>query len=288
MRTVFSRRAVVGSGSMLMLALAAPAVWAQGQGLLARLQAAKKVKVGFANQPPFSALNPDGSVTGIAPTISKQIMTRLGVPQMEGVIATYGELVPGMQAGRWDFVSASLTINKQRCAQVKFSDPIVFDGTAIVSLKGAMPNPPKLLAEIVRDKIVIGVQSGGANSRAALAGGIDQANMLQFPNDASIIDGLIAKRIQVAFGSNSSLKVAYGMRNLDVVVTYPVADGPANGSGCAFRPDDTDLYAAYQRELRAMKVAGEYQLILKQFGFDAPPPEQLNMSAEQACEAAIG
>jgi polar amino acid transport system substrate-binding protein len=191
-----------------------------------------------------------------------------------------------MQAGRWDFVSASLTINKMRCAQVKFSDPIVFDGTAIVSLKGALPNPPKLVADIVRDKIVIGVQSGGANSRAALAAGVDQANMLQFPNDASIIDGLIAKRIQIAFGSNSSLKVAYGMRNLDVVVTYPVADGPANGSGCAFRPDDTDLYDAYQRELRAMKASGEYQQILKQFAFDPPLPEQLNMTAEQACQLA--
>jgi polar amino acid transport system substrate-binding protein len=288
MRGLISRRAVIGSGSALVLALAARPLPAQGQGLLARLQAAKKVKVGFANQPPFSALNPDGSVTGIAPTISKQIMTRLGVPQMEGAIATYGELIPGMQAGRWDFVSASLTINKQRCSQVKFSDPIVFDGTAIVSLKGALPNPPKLIADIVRDKIVIGVQSGGANSRAALAAGVDQANMLQFPNDAAIIDGLLAKRIQVAFGSNSSLKVAYGMRNLDVVVTYPVADGPANGSGCAFRPDDTDLYDAYQRELRAMKASGEYQQIMKQFGFDPPPPEQLNMTAEQACQVAIG
>ena len=283
-----SRRAMLGSASAVLLGFAASSSQAQGQGLLARLQAAKKVRVGFANQPPFSALNPDGSVTGIAPTISKQIMTKLGVPQMEGVIATYGELVPGMQAGRWDFISASLTINKQRCSQVKFSDPIVFDGTAIVSLKGALPNPPKLLAEIVRNKVVIGVQSGGANSRAALAAGIDQANMLQFPNDAAVIDGLIAKRIQVAFGSNSSLKVAYGMRNLDVVVTYPVPDGPANGSGCAFRPDDTDLYTAYQRELRAMKASGEYQQIIKQFGFDAPPPEQLNMTADQACEVAVG
>lgn len=283
-----SRRVIIGSASALLLGFASWSAPAQGPGLLARLQAAKKVRVGFANQPPFSALNPDGSVTGVAPTISKQIMTKLGVPQMEGVIATYGELVPGMQAGRWDFISASLTINKQRCSQVKFSDPIVFDGTAIVSLKGALPNPPKLLSEIVRDKTVIGVQSGGANSRAALAGGIDQANMLQFPNDAAVIDGLIAKRIQVAFGSYSSLKIAYGMRNLDVVVTYPVPDGPANGSGCAFRPDDADLYAAYQRELRAMKASGEYQQTIKQFGFDPPPPEQLNMTAEQACEAAIG
>ena len=47
---------------------------------------------------------------------------------MEGAVATYGELVPGMFAGRWDFVAASLTITKERCGQVLFSDPMSFEG----------------------------------------------------------------------------------------------------------------------------------------------------------------
>jgi polar amino acid transport system substrate-binding protein len=233
---------------------------------------------------PYSALNPDGSVTGIAPTLAKTIMGRLGVPEMEGVIATYGELVPGMQAGRWDFVAASLTITKQRCAQVKFSDPIVFEGSAIVSLRGSLPNQPQLVADLAKQKLVIGVQAGGANSRAALAAGVEQSNMLQFPNDAAVIDALVAKRIQVAFGAQSSLKIAYGMRNLDVVVTFPVADDPANGSGSAFRPTDTDLYDAFQRELRAMKASGEYLKVAREFGFDTPA-NLIQVTAEQACAA---
>jgi len=67
-------------------------------------------------------------------------------------------------------------------------------------------------------------------------------------------------------------------------VTYPVPDGPANGSGCAFRPSDTDLHEGFQRELRAMKASGEYLQITRQFGFDTLP-ELMAMTAEQACAA---
>jgi len=135
MISVNRRQILTGVAATVALGVVAkpqPARAAAGQGLLARLQAEKKVRVGIANQPPFSALNPDGSLTGAAPTISKAILERLGIPEMEGFIATYGELIPGMLAGRWDFVSASLTITKPRCAQVLFADPLIYDGAAII------------------------------------------------------------------------------------------------------------------------------------------------------------
>src|SRR5262245_56503938 len=110
MNTDWTRRRVVALGAAALIAptLFVPRTTAaqgqgQGHGLLARLQASKKVRVGLANQPPFSALNPDGTLTGVAPTISQMIMRRLGITEMEGFIGSYGELVPGMLAGRWDY-----------------------------------------------------------------------------------------------------------------------------------------------------------------------------------------
>src|SRR6202035_1756020 len=112
MNEVWTRRRAVASSAA---ALIAPALFAprptlaQGHGLLARLQASKKVRIGIANQLPFSALNPDGTLTGVAPSISQIVMRRLGITEMEGFIGSYGDLVPGMQAGRWDYISACLT-----------------------------------------------------------------------------------------------------------------------------------------------------------------------------------
>lgn len=253
-----------------------------GQGLLARLRAAKKVRIGIANQPPFSALNPDGTMTGAAPAIAKLIMGRLGIPEMEGFIATYGELIPGMQAGRWDFVGAALTITAARCTQVLFADPLVFDGAALVWSKGTTAPVPTRIADIAKLGVAMGVEAGGADLRASLAAGMSPANIRQFSNDPSILDGLLAKRIDYAVMSHSPLKGLFQQRNLDLNVVYPLPDDPPHGASCAFRTVDTDLHDAFQAELRAMKASGEYLTVIRQFGFDTPP-QLMSVTAEQAC-----
>src|SRR5258708_4743147 len=118
------RRVIAGLAGGLVLPRLALAQAPGGQGLLARLQAAKKVRVGVANQPPFSALNPDGTLSGVAPTVSQMVLKRLGITEIEGYIGTYGELVPGVLAGRWGFISACLTVTQPRRQPGQYSDPL--------------------------------------------------------------------------------------------------------------------------------------------------------------------
>src|SRR5260221_9720960 len=114
--SLMTRRHVLGgAGAIVLVGTAlgemaghAAAQTADGQGLLAKLQAAKKVRVGIANQPPYSVLNPDGSVSGMGPEITRVILDRLGITGIEAFIGSYGELIPGMLAGRWDFIAACL------------------------------------------------------------------------------------------------------------------------------------------------------------------------------------
>jgi polar amino acid transport system substrate-binding protein len=254
--------------------------------MLTRLQAAKVAKVGIANQPPFSALNPDGSMTGIAPSMAQAILERLGIPKMEGTIATYGDLIPGLFAGRWDFVAASLTITKERCTQVLFSDPLSFEGPSIVSVPGRFPEQPKTLAELVKMKAKIGVPSGGAQFNAIQQAGVLPENIAQFPNDSALVDGLFANRIQYGWMSHLPIVGLVRRRNLKLDIVFPVADSSAPGAANAFRMEDTDFYEAYQKELRAMKASGEYLKIANEWGFEIPP-ELMNTTAAQQC-AAVG
>jgi polar amino acid transport system substrate-binding protein len=254
----------------------------KSQGLLAKLQAAKKVRIGFPNQPPFSALNPDGTVTGAAPTITKTIMQRLGIPGIEGFLASYGELIPGMMADRWDFVSAALTITKARCAQVRFGDPIIFDGDNIVAIKGHPGPMPKRLSELAKGGFVVGAPAGGADVKALLAAGVTLDNIRQFTNDPSEIDALLAKRIDFGVMSPSGVHQMIKQRNLDLEITYPVEDDPPRGSACAFRLQDTDLHDAYVTEMRKMRASGELIAILNSFGYESTI-EQLSTPVDQLC-----
>jgi polar amino acid transport system substrate-binding protein len=284
MNRLTRRRVVLGAVGAMATGEMCRKVWAQpasGKGLLAKLQAAKIVRVGVANQPPYSALNPDGTLSGAAPDFTTTIMGRLGIPKIEGFIGSYGQLIPGMLADRWDFVSACLTITLPRCEQVLFCDPLVYDGDVIVSLKETDPNPPARLSDLTKKNVTIGVQAGGADLRAILAAGFPQDKVSQFTNDPAILDGLLAKRVQYVLMSGSPARSLIAQRHPDVAVVGPVLDTPARGSGCAFRKEDTDLYDAYQQELRAMKASGEFASILKKHDFD--PTDAVKMTAAQAC-----
>lgn len=281
-----SKRKVLATAGLiilqtLMTATLLPA-YAAGEGLLERLRTTKVARVGIANQPPFSSLNPDGTMTGIAPTIARLILQRLGINDMQGSIATYGELIPGMLAGRWDFVAASLTITRERCSQVLFSDPLSFEGNSIVSVPGRSLQHPKTMAELIRMNATVGVPTGGAQLRMLLAAGARSENILQFNTDPALIDGLIANRIQYGWMSHLPAVNMIRQRKLTLDVVFPVADATAPGAGNAFRRQDADLHAAYQKELRAMKASGEFLKIATGFGFEIPE-EFAHSTAEDQC-----
>jgi polar amino acid transport system substrate-binding protein len=259
--------------------------WAASSGLLDELRKAKIVKVGIANEPPYSSLNPDGSVTGLGPTVVQTILAKLSVPRVEGIVAPYGDLIPGLQARRWDIIGAVLSITKQRCTQVVYGDPIVWDGGAMAYIRGSVSPVPKSIGDLAQKGLTVGILTGSYLVPKSESLGVAAGKISQFPDNPSLIDGLVAKRVQIALSTYSSLRDLRKSRNDEFDISYPLPDDPPHGSGPAFRPSDTDLYDAYQRELRAMKRSGEFAKLSDRFGFNIPNG-MLNETAQQACASA--
>ncbi len=268
---LISRRTALFGGSVLLLTASSflPAS-AVGENLLDRLRRQKVVKVGIANAPPFSAMRPDGSMTGVGPTMARRVLERLGIPQMEGAIATYGELIPGMMAGRWDFIAAAMTMTKERCKQVLFADPMTFEGPCIVAAGTANPGRPQTIADLARLKVMVGALSGGAQYRQLVEGGVLLEKISQFANENNMIDGLIAGRVQFLYVTHLLITEVSKRRKIAFDVVFPVSDAAAPGASNVFRQEDVEFHAAYQRELRALKTTGEFQEMARQFGFEIP------------------
>ena len=267
---------------------AARAIGAQAQPAATSLEQLRKagvIKIGIANQPPYSGLNPDGTITGLAPTVVQLIMGRLGVPKVEGIVAPYGQLIPGLQAARWDMIGAVLTITKERCQQVAYADPITDDGGAFGFIPSVLADAPKTIVEAGQKRLKIGILTGSYLAQKLQSANVPISDISQFADNPSLIDGLAAKRVQVALSTYSSLRDLKKARNNLFEIKYPIPDDPPHGGSPAFRPGDTELYQAFQRELKAMKKSGEFAKLAEQFGFDALP-ELLEMTAEQACSAA--
>jgi len=279
----FTRREAIGVLAIGSTFAWAPGAWAQAGTSLDQLRKAGVLKIGIANQPPYSGLNPDGTVTGLAPAVVQTIMGRLGVPKIEGHIAPYGQLIPGLQAGRWDMIGAALTITKARCEQVRYADPIVFDGGSIAYAPGTPA--PKSIEDAGKQGLKVGMLTGSYLLQSAQKLGVPAANISQFQDNPSLMDGLAARRIQIAISTYSALRDLRKARNNAFDIVYPLPDDLPHGSSGAFRPGDTEFHAAYQAELKKMKQSGEFLKLSQQHGFEVPAGS-LNMTADEACAKA--
>ena len=276
-----TRRMVVAGLSLPLLVRPS---FAQSAVTLDQLKRAGVVRVGLVNQPPYSGLNPDGTIGGFVPTLVQKIMEKLGVPKIEPYVATYGELIPGLQAGRWQMIAAAFRLTKERCAQVAFTDPVTFDGGAIAYVASKTPTPPKSIKELAAGDAMIGVLQGSYLIKLATEQGVPQSRISQFPNNPAIIDGLTAGRVAAAISTNASLRQLQTQRGgFDIV--YPLQEDPPVGSAPAFALGDTELHAAFQTELRALQKSGELVAMAKEFGFDPPPAHLDGITAEKACAA---
>lgn len=249
---------------------------------LADLKSAGVIKMGLANQPPYSSVAPDGTVGGFVPAIIQQVMEKIGIPRIEASVASYGQLIPGLQAGRWQMIGAAFRLSKERCAAVMFTDPVVFDGGALAFQEGRVSNSPAAIESLASTDGSVGILQGSYLVRLAVSLGVAQDRILQFPDNPALIDGLLAKRVQVAISTNSSLRDLQKQRG-GFEIQYPLADDPPVGSAPAFALGDDELHAAFQRELRAMRASGELDKLAAQFGFEPPPDALRSISAEDAC-----
>ncbi len=94
------------------------------------------IRVGFANENPYAFAKPDGTLSGEAVEVARAVFEDMGIGEMEGILTEFGSLIPGLQAGRFDVITAGMYVNPNRCEQVLFADPEYKIGEALIVAAG--------------------------------------------------------------------------------------------------------------------------------------------------------
>ena len=255
-----------------------------GNDLLSKVKKAGVINIGLANDPPASIMNPDGSVSGQGPVTVQKIMAKLGVPKVHGIVATFGDLVPGLQAGRWDMIGGVISVTKARCAIVQYTDPFQFNGMEIAWYPQVVSQAPTSIGDVGKRGLIVGFNAGSAYIAIAKNLGVQDSKIQQFPDTAALLEALRTKRIQVIISDTGSLLLSpaqqakYPFQHLD----YP-PDGPFIAGALAFRKTDKSLYDAFESELKKMKDSGEFGQIAQQFGFPDIPADKQNLTPDDVC-----
>lgn len=154
-------------------------------------------RIAIANEPPFTAVGADGKVSGAAPDVARVIFEKLGVKEVVASISEYGAMIPGLQAGRHDAITAGLFMKPERCNAVAYSEPILCDAEAFALKKG---NPLKLTSyKDIADNpnAKIGAPGGGTEEKLALEAGVPRDRVIVVPDGQSGIKMLQDGRIDV-------------------------------------------------------------------------------------------
>src|SRR5690625_5034576 len=255
---------------------------------LERIQEEGKIVLAVADERPYSWIE-DGEGMGATVAMHDEIFSNLGVDDIELVEVDWNALIPGLNAGRYDAVSAGMSILPDRCAEAAFSDPEIMYTTTLMVADG---NPEGLsdLDSVVDkgDDVHLAVLAGGIEDGYADALGIDDVTKVDNAQDGMdvVASGRADAFAMTAISLNWMVDNNPDAGVETTEVFQAVIDGePDIGAGSTvFRKDDEDLLEAYNEELA--KITGDpdkYMDLVGEYGFteDNLPPEDL--TTEELC-----
>ncbi|MGC0142352.1 transporter substrate-binding domain-containing protein [Pseudactinotalea sp. Z1732] len=256
-------------------------------GTLAELQEAGSISVGFAGEEPYSYTDDSGELTGATIALHREVFASMGIETVEGTEVDWDALIPGLNAGRFDAVSAGMSILPERCEQASFSNPEIMYTTAFMVPEGN-PNDLHDMQDVQEAGVTFAAMNGAVEESYAQALGIDLMTV-NTPQDG--MDAVVSGRADVYALTGISLR-AMAENNPDqpVEVTEAfeaVVDGEIQvGAGATvFRDADTDLLDAYNEA--AAEIIGdpaEFERVLGPFGFTEAERPTDEVSTEMLCE----
>nr|WP_314876394.1 ectoine/hydroxyectoine ABC transporter substrate-binding protein EhuB [uncultured Pseudomonas sp.] len=225
-----------------------------------------KITIAIANEPPYTSLKEDGSLSGAGPDIDRAALKESGLDSFDGQTVPYGAMIPALQANRVGMVSSgALVIRPERCKAVIFSEPVICNSEAFLIHQedAGRFSTYKQVAEL---GLKVAALAGSVQERSALAAGVLRSNITNFPDGTSAVKMLQDKRVDVvALNDAGTIELQKKSGDSTLQVVFPVSDAPIGCAAAAFRKNDTDLRDKYNAGLKKMVASGEYQKIMDNY-----------------------
>lgn len=284
----------LGSGSE---PAAGPGTGGSESGGTTTLERAKQqgyVEVGFANEAPYAYATPDGRLTGEAVEVARAILKEMGITEMHGVLAEFRSLIPGLNARRFDMVTAGMFITPERCQQVAFANPEYKVGQAAAVAAGN-PHDIHSYEDIASNPdVTVAVMAGGVEHNYLTDGyNVPEDRILVLQDQPSALAALQAGRADVIVMTGPSLQRLLDETQPEGVERVqdfknPEIDGKeVVGYGAtAFRKEDKDFVEAFNEGLERLKKSGKLLEIIRPFGFtEAELPG--DVTADELCKGEV-
>lgn len=237
------------------------------------LDEAKKtrtIRIGYANEAPYSFATPAGVLTGEAPKVATAVLAKMGITELQGVLTEFGSLIPGLQAGRFDIIAAGMFITPKRCAQILFSEPSYGIGQQLLVKKGNPKNLKDYDSLKANKDLKLALLAGGVEVDYAKLAGLDRSQLLILPDLASQVKAVQGSRADAvastAFAISDIASKAEGVEALQPFGTVAGKSVKGHG-GFGFRKADKDLQEEFNKHLKDYIGSKQHLADVTSFGF---------------------
>jgi polar amino acid transport system substrate-binding protein len=153
-----------------------------------------KITVAYIEEPPFGWKELERAATGADIDLANAVLRAIGITQIEHHLTTFSELLPGVEAGRWD-MNVPLFVTPERATKVAFSLPVwaIGDGFLVRAGNPKALNSYSALAQ--RDEARLGIIAGQVQHQTAMASGVSRGQIVIFERQADAIQAVLSGEI---------------------------------------------------------------------------------------------
>jgi polar amino acid transport system substrate-binding protein len=226
-----------------------------------------------ANEKPYAFMDADGNAKGIGPEVAAAVWKEIGVKDIAWSVTPFGTLIPGLKARRYDFVGAEMNILPDRCKQVSFTEPNSSYGEGLLVPKGNPKNLHGYEDIKANPSLKVAIVSGADQIDFLHAMGIPDSQIVMIQANADALSTVKTGRADAYAATEltvAELVTTSGDAGIEQAKPFkdPVVKGkPARSyGGFDFRPEDKELYKAFNEELIKFKKTDAYAKILTNYG----------------------
>ena len=252
------------------------AVGAKAETTLEKIKRTGTVTVGTeAAFPPFEFVE-NGKIVGYGKDILDYIIADLGVELVQLDLPWQG-ILPGVLAGKFDFVATTVSVRPERAKTYAFTVPIAEGTTWVMKRKGddSITKVDDIAGKVVSAQLSSGGQAAAEDFEKDMqARGVGSFGELKlFTAYPEIFMATANGTADVAIGPLPTLAVASKKSEGTFELVGPIRD--PSYMGWVTRPEDTDLRDYLSSVMLEMRDNGKlYESQDKWFGFKMPIPSE--------------
>lgn len=230
------------------------------------------IRIAIADEEPYGYMDDSGEARGPGPDVARHVLNELGIDDIEWVVTSFGDLIPGLQEERFDMAAAEMAVLPERCEKVIYSEPNTTYGEGLL-VQAGNPHGLRHYSDFANRKdMKVGILAG-ANQLGYLEQlDVPPDNIVPIAENQDAIEAVASGEIAAYAGT--SLTVAGLAEDSEAVepaynFVDPVIDGKeVRGWGAfAFNQSSVELRDAFNEVLVPYKYTDEWEETLLSYGF---------------------